>query len=294
MKTLRNNLGSMKLSQFKYKLPEELIAQHPATFFRDEARMMVIHKETGEIEHRKFKDLIDYFGADDVIVLNDTQVFPARLLGHKEKTSGFIEVFLLRELKPDQLLWDVLVDPARKIRIGNKLFFGEDDSLVAEVIDNTTSRGRTLRFIFEGSHEEFKKELFAHGLTPLPDYIKRDEEPEDPENYQTIYAASEGAVVAPSAGFHFSRELMKRLDLKDTKFARLTLHNSRVMYSVIDVDDLTKYKMGSEQMFIEEECCDMINNAKKAGKQICAVGASTMKALETAVSTDGFVKPFEG
>ena len=294
MKTLRNNLGSMKLSQFKYKLPEELIAQRPAEKFRDEARMMVIHKESGEIEHRLFKDLIDYFGADDVIVLNDTQVFPAKLLGHKEKTNAIIEVFLLRELKPEQLLWDVLVDPARKIRIGNKLYFGEDESLVAEVIDNTTSRGRTLRFIFDGTHEEFKKELFAHGLTPLPDYIKRDEEPEDPENYQTIYATEEGAVVAPSAGFHFSRELMKRLDLKDTKFARLTLHNSRVMYSEIDVDDLTKYKMGSEQMFVSKECCDMVNNAKISGKQICAVGASTMKALETAVSTDGFIKPYEG
>ncbi len=293
MKTLRNNMGSMKLSQFKFKLPEELIAQRPA-HFRDEARLMVVHKDTGDIEHKLFKDLVDYFGEGDAIVLNDTKVFPARLVGHKEKTNAAIEVFLLRELKPEILLWDVLVDPARKIRIGNKLFFGEDESLVAEVIDNTTSRGRTLRFIYEGTHEEFKEELFAHGITPIPSYIKRDADEDDAERYQTIYAGSEGAVVGPAAGFHFSRELLKRLDLKDCVFPTLTLHNSRVMYSEIDVDDLTKYKMGSERMIVSEECCNEVNHAKKEGFQICAVGASTMKALETCVSTDGFIKPYDG
>lgn len=294
MKTFRNNLGSMKLSQFKYKLPEELLAQEPVTPYRDESRLLVLNKTTGAIEHRLFKDLINYFGADDLFVLNNTRVFPAKLLGHKEKTNAYIEVFLLRELKPELMLWDVLVDPARKIRIGNKLYFGEDDSLVAEVIDNTTSRGRTLKFLYDGTHEEFKRDLFALGSTPLPDYIKRPATEEDNDLYQTIYATEEGAVVGPSAGFHFSRELMKRLELQDCNFASLTLHNSRVMYSEIDVDDLTKYKMGSEQMRVSEACCDLVNTTKQKKKQICAVGASTMKALETCVSTDGFIKPYDG
>lgn len=283
----------MKLSDFKYKLPKELLAQYPS-YHRDECRMMVLHKRSGQIEHRQFKDLIEYFGKDDVFILNNTQVFPAKMYGNKEKTNAVIEVFLLRELKPEILLWDVLVDPARKIRIGNKLFFGENEELVAEVIDNTTSRGRTIKFAFEGTHEEFKETLFALGETPLPDYINRKVEPEDAERYQTIYATEEGAVVGPSAGFHFSRELLKRLQLQDCRFAYLTLHSSRVMYSEIDVDDLTKYKMGSERMIVNEECCDMVNRAIRERHKVCAVGFSTMKAIETCVSTDGFIKPYDG
>lgn len=283
----------MKLSQFNFKLPKELIAMHP-TRHRDESRMLVLNRKSGEIEHKVFKDLTEYFGKDDVFILNNTRVFPAKLLGNKEKTNAMIEVFLLRELKKELLLWDVLVDPARKIRIGNKLFFGEDDSLVAEVIDNTTSRGRTLKFMFDGTHEEFKKALFDLGETPLPDYIDRPEAEDDEERYQTIYASEEGAVVGPSAGFHFSRELMKRLQLQDCRFAYLTLHASRVMYSEIDVDDLSKFKMGSERMVVDETCCDMVNNAIRNSKRVCVVGTSTMKAVETCVSTDGFIKPYDG
>lgn len=283
----------MKLSQFNFKLPKDLIAQHPS-YHRDESRMLVLHKNNGEIEHKQFKDLVKYFGKDDVFILNNTKVFPAQLMGNKEKTNAMIEVFLLRELKEEHLLWDVLVDPARKIRIGNKLFFGEDDSLVAEVIDNTTSRGRTLKFMYDGSHEEFKEALFALGETPLPEYITRPVVPEDEERYQTIYATEEGAVVAPSAGFHFSRELMKRLALQDCRFAYLTLHTSRVMYSEIDVDDLSKFKMGSEQMMVGKECCDTVNKAITNNNRVCAVGTSTMKAIETCVSTDGFIKPYDG
>ena len=283
----------MKLSDFKYKLPKELIAQYPS-HHRDECRMMVLHKRSGEIEHRQFKDLVDYFGKDDVFILNNTQVFPAKMYGNKEKTNAVIEVFLLRELRSEILLWDVLVDPARKIRIGNKLFFGENDDLVAEVIDNTTSRGRTIKFAFDGTHEEFKEALFALGETPLPDYITRKPDPEDAERYQTIYATEEGAVVGPSAGFHFSRELLKRLQLQDCRFAYLTLHASKVMYAEIDVDDLTKYKMGSERMIVSESCCDMVNKAIQNKQKVCAVGFSTMKAIETCVSTDGFIKPYDG
>ncbi|MDO5036284.1 MAG: tRNA preQ1(34) S-adenosylmethionine ribosyltransferase-isomerase QueA [Porphyromonas sp.] len=283
----------MKLSQFNFKLPKDQIAQYPVNH-RDESKMLVLHRDTGDIEHREFRDLVDYFSKDDLFVLNDTQVFPARLFGHKEKTNAQIEVFLLRELRSEIMLWDVLVDPARKIRIGNKLFFGENEDLVAEVIDNTTSRGRTLKFLFDGTHEEFKKVLFDNGLTPLPSYIKRPAEPEDRERYQTIYASEEGAVVGPSAGFHFSRELIKRLTLQDCRFAKLTLHCSRVMYAEIDVDDLGKYKMGTERMIVSKECCDAVNGAKENGKRICAVGTSTMKALETSLSTDGFIKPYDG
>lgn len=283
----------MKLSQFNFKLPTELIAMHP-TRFRDESRMLVLDKKTGGIEHKQFKDLIEYFDEGDTFVLNNTKVFPAKLYGNKEKTNAIIEVFLLRELKPELLLWDVLVDPARKIRIGNKLYFGEDDSLVAEVIDNTTSRGRTLRFLFDGTHEEFKEQLFALGQTPLPEYITRPVEGDDEERYQTIYATEEGAVVGPSAGFHFSRELMKRLEIKDCNFATLTLHASRVMYSEIDVDDLTKFKMGSEQMWVTKECCDIVNRTRDHGRHVCAVGTSTLKAMETCLSTDGYIKPYEG
>lgn len=283
----------MKLSQFDFKLPKELIAEYPMEH-RDESRMMVLHRESGDIEHRQFKDLVDYFGKDDLFILNDTKVFPARLYGNKEKTNAQIEVFLLRELRSEMLLWDVLVDPARKIRIGNKLFFGPNDDLVAEVIDNTTSRGRTLRFLFDGTHEEFKKTLFSYGLTPLPDYITRPAEPEDEERFQNIYATEEGAVVGPSAGFHFSRELIKRLKLQDCRFTNLTLHCSKVMYDEIDVDDLGKFKMGTERMIVSEECCDIVNRTKDNGKKICAVGTSTMKALESSLSTDGYIKSYDG
>lgn len=283
----------MKLSQFKFDLPKELIAKDPAKF-RDESKLMVLHSKNGEIEHRTFKDITEYFGKDDVFVFNDTKVFPARLFGKKEKTNARIEVFLLRELKPEQLLWDVLVDPARKIRIGNKLFFDDNESVVAEVIDNTTSRGRTLRFLYDGSHDEFKKALYALGSTPLPKYIDREVTEEDEERYQTIYARHEGAVVAPAAGFHFSRELMKRLEIQDARFAFLTLHTGLTAYRDIDVDDLTKYKMGSEEMYVSQECCDVVNTGKRKGCKVIAVGTSVLKALETSVSTDGFIKEYAG
>ena len=260
----------MKLSKFKFNLPSELIALHPAKN-RDESRLMVVHRDTGEIEHREFKDILDYYGKGDVFIFNNTKVFPARLYGNKEKTGARIEVFLLRELNEDLRLWDVLVDPARKIRIGNKLYFGEDDSMVAEVIDNTTSRGRTLRFLYDGNHDEFKKALYALGETPLPKYIEREVEPEDEDRYQNIFAAEEGAVVAPAAGLHFSRELMKRLEIKDCQFAFLTLHSGLGNFREIDVEDLTKHKMDSEQMFVDEAA-----------------------VIETAVSTDGHLKEFEG
>jgi S-adenosylmethionine:tRNA ribosyltransferase-isomerase len=284
----------MKLSKFKFNLPTELIALHPAKN-RDEARLMVVNRKTGEVEHREyFKDILDYFGPKDVFIFNNTRVFPARLYGNKEKTGARIEVFLLRELNPDLRLWDVLVDPARKIRIGNKLYFGEDDSMVAEVIDNTTSRGRTLRFLYDGDHDEFKKALFALGETPLPRYIEREVEPEDEERYQNIFATEEGAVVAPAAGLHFSRELMKRLEIKDCKFAFLTLHSGLGNFREIDVEDLTKHKMDSEEMIVNAEVVKTVNEGKDAGKQICAVGTSVMRAIETAVSTDGHLKEFAG
>ncbi len=283
----------MKLSQFKFNLPEELIAQHPA-YYRDESRLMVVHRETGEIEHRQFKEIIEYFEPDDVFIMNNTRVFPARLFGNKEKTGARIEVFLLRELNEDMRLWDVLVDPARKIRIGNKLYFGENDSMVAEVIDNTTSRGRTLRFLYDGSHDDFKKDLYELGQTPLPKYIERDIEPEDAENYQTIYASEEGAVVAPAAGFHFSRELIRRLEIKDCRFAYLTLHCGLGNYRDIDVEDLTKHKIDSEEMIIKKDVTEIVNRAKENGKNICAVGTSVMRAAETAVSTDGLLKEYSG
>jgi len=283
----------MKLSKFKYKLPDELIALHPAPN-RDESRLMVLHRDTKEIEHKIFKDIIDYFEEDDVMVFNNTKVFPARLYGNKEKTGAEIEVFLLRELNKDQRLWDVLVDPARKIRIGNKLYFGEDDLLVAEVIDNTTSRGRTLRFLFDGPYEEFKKTLYSLGKTPLPKFIKRDVEPEDKERYQTIYAKHEGAVAAPTAGMHFSRELMKRLEIKGVNFAEITLHVGLGNFRSVDVEDLTKHKMDSEQIFITEEAANIINRGKEKKKRVCAVGTTVMRTLESSVSTFGHVKPFEG
>jgi S-adenosylmethionine:tRNA ribosyltransferase-isomerase len=284
---------SMKLSKFKLNLPDELIALYPAPN-RDESRMMVVHRKTGEIEHKVFKEILDYFWEKDVFIFNNTKVFPARLYGNKEKTGARIEVFLLRELNPDLRLWDVLVDPARKIRIGNKLYFGKDDSMVAEVIDNTTSRGRTLRFLYDGTHDEFKKTLYALGETPLPRYIERAVEPEDEERYQNIFASEEGAVVVPAAGLHFSRELMKRLEIKDCRFAFLTVHSGLGNFREIDVEDLTKHKMDSEQMIVNAEVTRIVNEGKDGNHQICAVGTSVMRAVETAVSTDGHLKEFNG
>ncbi|MDX2362545.1 MAG: tRNA preQ1(34) S-adenosylmethionine ribosyltransferase-isomerase QueA [Crocinitomicaceae bacterium] len=283
----------MKLSQFNFDLPEELIAEHP-TDNRDEARMMVVHKDTGKIEHKLFKDVMSYVDEGDVMIMNNTKVFPARMYGNKEKTGAKIEVFLLRELNRESLLWDVLVDPARKIRIGNKLYFGDDESLVAEVIDNTTSRGRTLRFLFDGSYEEFKKKITQLGETPLPKYIKRDVEAQDEERYQTIYAKEEGAVAAPTAGLHFSRQLMKRLELKGIDFAEVTLHIGLGTFRQVEVEDLTKHKMDSEEAHITQECADKVNSAKRNKKKVIAVGTTSMRAIETSVSTDGMLKPYDG
>lgn len=285
----------MKLSQFRIRIPDELVALQPAEH-RDEARLLVVNRKTGTFEHRIFKDVVDYFSDGDVFVFNDTKVFPARLCGNKEKTNAYIQVFLLRELNPELRLWDVLVDPARKIRIGNKLYFGEDNSMVAEVIDNTTSRGRTLRFLYDGTHENFKRDLYELGKTPLPDdFIKRREiMPEDAENYQTIFAANEGAVVAPATSLHFSRELMLRLQIKGIEPSFLTLHAGLGNFAEIDVEDLTKYKMDSEQLFVNETVTNQVNNAKKKERQVCAVGTTVMRALETAVCTNGLIKPYEG
>ncbi len=283
----------MKLSQFKFKLPEDRIALHPAKY-RDESRLMVLHKKTGDIEHRMFKDILEYFDDGDAFVFNDTKVFPARLYGNKEKTGARIEVFLLRELNPDMRLWDVLVDPARKIRIGNKLYFGEDDSMVAEVIDNTTSRGRTLRFLYDGPHDEFKKALYDLGEPPLPTYIHRPAEPEDTERFQTIFAKHEGAVTAPTAGLHFSRELMKRMEIKGINFAYITLHAGLGNFREIDVEDLTKHKTDSEQMFVEREATEVVNKAIDLGRNVCVVGTTVMRAVETAVGADGHLKEYEG
>lgn len=286
-------MSKMKLSEFSFDLPEELIANHP-TDNRDDSRLMVIHRETGKIEHKLFKDMINYFSEGDVMIMNNTRVFPARMYGNKEKTGAKIEVFLLRELNRESLLWDVLVDPARKIRIGNKLYFGEDDSLVAEVIDNTTSRGRTLRFLFDGPYEDFKAKITELGETPLPKYIKREVEPEDEERYQTIFASVEGAVAAPTAGLHFSRQLMKRLELKGINFAELTLHVGLGTFRTVEVEDLTKHKMDSEQLIIPELCANTVNTAKLNKKRVCAVGTTCMRGIETSVSTEGLLKPFDG
>ncbi len=283
----------MKLSQFKFDLPEKLIAQHPAPN-RDESRLMVIHRDTGTIEHKMFKDVLDYFDEGDVMVLNDTKVFPARLYGNKEKTGATIEVFLLRELNRESLLWDVLVDPARKIRIGNKLYFGDNDELVAEVIDNTTSRGRTLRFLFDGTHEEFKQTVYMLGQTPLPKYINRAVEPEDAERFQTIYAQNEGAVAVPTAGMHFSRELLKRLELKGIEFGAITLHVGLGTFRPVEVEDLTKHKMDSEQVIIPDITADLVNKAKDNKKKICAVGTTSMRGIESSVSTYDRLKPYDG
>lgn len=283
----------MKLSQFKFDLPENLIAKKPS-HFRDESRMMVLNKATGKIEHKIFKDIIEYFDKNDCFVFNNTKVFPARLYGNKEKTGAQIEVFLLRELNEELKLWDVLVDPARKIRIGNKLYFGKDDSLVAEVIDNTTSRGRTLRFLYDSDHDEFKKLLFELGETPLPKYMGRNPNGDDEDRYQTLYAYEEGAVVAPAAGLHFSRELLKRMEIYDLHKAYITVHNGLGVLRDIDVEDLTKHKMESEQMVIGFDACNTINSSKDRDNKICAVGTATLRALETASGTNMRVKEFEG
>ncbi len=283
----------MKLSEFKFKLPEELIATEPAAV-RDESRLMVLHRTTGEIEHKVFKEILDYFDSGDVFVFNDTKVFPARLFGNKEKTGAKIEVFLLRELNEEHKLWDVLVEPARKIRIGNKLYFGLDDSMVAEVIDNTTSRGRTLRFLYDGPHDEFKANLYALGETPLPEYIKRQPTPEDAERYQCIFAKNEGAVVAPAAGLHFSRELMKRMEIKGVDAGFLTLHSGLGNYREIDVEDLTKHRMDSEQMEVNEELVSLVNKAKDEERRICSIGTSTLRAIESTVGMNGHIKSFSG
>ena len=283
----------MKLSQFNFKRPDDLIAKYPP-LHRDECRMMVLHRKTGEIEHKMFKDVLDYFDEQDVFVFNDTKVFPARLYGNKEKTGARIEVFLLRELNRELRLWDVLVDPARKIRIGNKLYFGEDNSIVAEVIDNTTSRGRTLRFLYDGEHEEFKRSLYALGESPIPRYVGRESEPEDMERFQCIFAKNEGAVTAPTAGMHFSRELMRRMEIKGIDFAYLTLHCGLGCFKETDVEDLTKHKMESEHMIVGKECCDTINHAKENGHKIVAVGTTVQRALEVCVGTDCRIKEYEG
>jgi S-adenosylmethionine:tRNA ribosyltransferase-isomerase len=283
----------MKLSQYNYAFTPSLLAKYP-TENRDESRLMVVNRKTGKIEHRIFKDVIDYFGADDIFVLNNTRVFPARLYGNKEKTGAEIEIFLLRELNHELKLWDVLVDPARKIRIGNKLYFGDDDLLVAEVIDNTTSRGRTLRFLFDGTHEQFKEALYKMGETPLPKWIRDKVEPEDEERYQTIYATKEGAVAAPTAGMHFSKHLLKRMEIKGINRAEITLHVGLGNFRTVDVEDLTKHKMDSEQISIPEDVAEAINATKRNGKKIVAVGTTVMRTVESSVSTGGMLKPYEG
>ncbi|MEN8124427.1 MAG: tRNA preQ1(34) S-adenosylmethionine ribosyltransferase-isomerase QueA [Bacteroidota bacterium] len=283
----------MKLSHFEYSLPEELLAQYPSEI-RDEAKLMVVNREKETIEHRVFKDLVEYFDDGDLFVFNNTKVFPARLFGNKEKTGARIEVFLLRELNPESRLWDVLVDPARKIRIGNKLFFGEDSGLVAEVIDNTTSRGRTLRFLYDGSYEEFRKKLNELGETPLPKYIKREVEPSDEDRYQTIYAKHEGAVAAPTAGLHFSKHLLKRLEIKGIDLEEVTLHVGLGTFNPVEVEDLSKHKMDSEEYIISKNTSEVVNNAIDTKKRICAVGTTVMRAMESSVSSNNRLNPYEG
>lgn len=283
----------MKLSQYNYNFSPDLLAKYPVDN-RDESRLMVVNRKTGKIEHKIFKDIIEYFDEKDVMVFNNTKVFPARLYGNKEKTGAEIEIFLLRELSKEFRLWDVLVDPARKIRIGNKLYFGDDDLLVAEVIDNTTSRGRTLRFLFDGSYEEFRKALHALGETPLPRWVREEVEPIDEERYQTIFAAEEGAVAAPTAGLHFSKHLLKRLEIKGVDTAMITLHVGLGNFRTVDVEDLTKHKMDSEQLFIAEEAAELVNCAKTEGRRVCAVGTTVQRGVESSVSTNGRLKPFSG
>jgi S-adenosylmethionine:tRNA ribosyltransferase-isomerase len=283
----------MKLSQFQFLLPKSKLAQEP-TKWRDECKLMVVHKDTGEIEHKIFKDIIDYFGKGDTFVLNDTKVFPARLYGKKEKTGADIMVFLLRELNREQRLWDVIVDPARKIRIGNKLYFGDDESLVAEVIDNTTSRGRTLRFLYDGPYDEFKQALFSLGETPVPKFVKAHVTPEDKDNYQTIFAAHEGAVAAPAASLHFSRELFNRMILKDINKTFITVHMGMGHFRKVDVEDLSKHRMDSERMIISKETADLVNKTKREGHKVVAVGVTVIRGLETYVTTNHEIYPFDG
>ncbi len=283
----------MKLSSFNFNLPKESIAMYPAKN-RDESKLMVIDRKTQKIEHKKFSDVLKYFGEGDVLILNNTKVFPARLYGTKEKTGAKIEVFLLRELNAGQFLWDVLVDPARKIRVGNKLYFGANDELIAEVVDNTTSRGRTIRFLFDGEHDKFKKILYGLGETPLPKYIKRDVEPLDAERFQTVFAREEGAVAAPTAGMHFSRELLKRMEIKGVELAEVTLHTGLGTFRTIDVEDLSKHKMDAEAIIIPERAVKVVNEAKANLKKVCAVGTTSMRAIESAVSADGHLKSYSG
>jgi S-adenosylmethionine:tRNA ribosyltransferase-isomerase len=285
-----------KLSQFDFELPKELIAQYP-TDSRDESKLMILHRDTGKIEHRVFKDLLEYFDDGDVMIFNNTKVFPARMYGKKEKTGAKIEVFLLRELNNEQRLWDVLVDPARKIRVGNKLYFSDDDGndvLVAEVVDNTTSRGRTIRFLYDGTEEEFQRDLYSLGNTPLPKYINRPAEDLDRERYQTVYAKEVGAVAAPTAGLHFSRELLKRMEIKGVNFAELTLHVGLGTFRSIDVEDLSKHKMDAEFFRISRQAAETVNAGKSKERRICAVGTTSMRSIESAVSADGMLKPAEG
>lgn len=283
----------MKLSNFDFELPEELLAKYPAEH-RDESRLMVLNRADQTIEHKTFKDVINYFDEGDVLMLNNTKVFPARMFGNKEKTGARIEVFLLRELNAENRLWDVLVDPARKIRIGNKLFFGEDDSLVAEVIDNTTSRGRTLRFLFDGSYEAFREKLLELGETPLPRSVNRDVEELDTERYQTIFAKNEGAVAAPTAGLHFSKHLLKRLEIKGVDFAEMTLHVGLGTFSPVEVEDLSKHKMDSEQIEIPANSANKINKAKIEKRRICAVGTTVMRTVESSVSSNSELNAYTG
>ena len=283
----------MKLSHFNFNLPTELLAEYPAEN-RDESRLMVVHRKTGQIEHKLFKDIIDYFDDGDVMILNNTKLSPARMYGNKEKTGARVEVFLLRELNAEQRLWDVLVDPARKIRIGNKLYFGDDDSLVAEVIDNTTSRGRTLRFLYDGSYEDFRIKLLELGETPIPKYINREVTDEDAERYQTIYAKEEGAVAAPTAGLHFSKHLLKRLEIKGIDFAEVTLHVGLGTFNPVEVEDLSKHKMDSEELKITQEACDIVNKAKANKKRVCCIGTTSMRAIESSVSSAKTLNPYDG
>jgi S-adenosylmethionine:tRNA ribosyltransferase-isomerase len=283
----------MKLSHFQFDLPEGLLAEYPSEN-RDESKLMVLNRKEQTIEHKQFKDIINYFDEDDVMVLNNTKVFPARLYGNKEKTGARIEVFLLRELNSEQRLWDVLVDPARKIRIGNKLYFGDDDTLVAEVIDNTTSRGRTLRFLFDGCYDDFRNKLTELGQTPLPKYINREVEPEDMERYQTIFAKNEGAVAAPTAGLHFSKHLLKRLEIKGVNFAEITLHVGLGTFNAVEVEDLSKHKMDSEEIDINAKAATTINKALKQKRRICSVGTTSMRAIESSVSSSGTLNEYSG
>ena len=283
----------MKLSQFKFELPPSLIAQTPAKN-RDDSRLMIVERKTGKIKHKKFKDLLTIFGEGDVMVLNNTKVFPARMYGRKEKTGAKIEVFLLRELNKTMRLWDVLVDPARKIRVGNKLYFGDDGMLVAEVVDNTTSRGRTIRFLFDGTDDELKETLYSMGETPIPKYIKRKPDANDKERYQTVYATEEGAVAAPTAGMHFSRELLKRMEIKGVDLSLLTLHTGLGTFRTIEVEDLSKHKMDAEYFKMDQTACDVINKGINGKHHIVAVGTTSLRALESSVSANMYVKPMEG